>query len=84
MGLMCGDDVTLARNLAFVKSVCASPQSVHKTSQTLANLFESCYNNTMDLQRTRKVTRLTTLQPFEFFGIRTFPQPVENPENQKV
>ena len=27
---------------------------------------------------------LTTLSVFEFFGIRTFPQPVENSKNQKV
>jgi len=81
---MCGGVVTLARNLSFVKSVCASPQSVPKTPQTLAKSLRSGYNNTMDLQRTRRVTRLTTLRLFEFFGIRTFPQPVENPENQKV
>ena len=52
---MCGDDVGLACPHPKVKSVCASSQSVPKTSQTLAISLEAGYNNSMDIQRPLRV-----------------------------
>jgi len=52
-------DVVLGRNLPIVKSVCATSHSVHKSSKTLANSLATCYNNSMDLQKTQRVNFLS-------------------------